>query len=123
MNCRDFLELHEAGAAQSGIVCIYQDRDPRKNMTFARVVTALANLAASGWDFTDRFVALNAWDYRPACRHNLRHDGGRPGLVRRHHAAARRRLPRPEEAGAGRFYLASISGTAIRKHEHPHPAP
>ena len=63
MNCRDFLELHEAGAAQSGIVCIYQDTDPRKNMTFARVVTALANLAASGGDFTDQFVALNAWDH------------------------------------------------------------
>ena len=63
MNCRDFLELHNAGGSHSGIVGIYKDRDPRKNMAFAAIAAALTNLTASGWDFAGRFVALNAWNY------------------------------------------------------------
>ena len=63
LNCRDFLELHEAGNVHSGVVGIYQNGDLRKNMTFVQVVTALANLTASGWDFTGQFVVLNAWNY------------------------------------------------------------
>ena len=63
MNCRDFLELHEATNAHTGIIGIYKDRDPRKNMTFAAIATALANLSASGWEFEGHFVVLNAWNY------------------------------------------------------------
>ena len=63
LNCRDFLALHEAGGAHSGIIGIYQGRDLRKNMTFAQIAAALANLAASGWDLAQQFVVLNAWNY------------------------------------------------------------
>ena len=63
MNCRDFLELHDAGERHAGIVGIYKDRDPRKNMSFADIAAALANLTDFGWDFAGRFVVLNAWDY------------------------------------------------------------
>ena len=63
MNCRDFLELHEATPAHSGIIAIYQSAEMRKNMTFAAIVAALANLSASGWDLAEQFVALNAWNY------------------------------------------------------------
>lgn len=63
MNCRDFLELHEASNAHSGMIGIYPGRDPRKNMTFAEITAALANLTASGWDFSGQFVVLNAWNY------------------------------------------------------------
>jgi len=63
MNCRDFLELHEAAVAHAGIIGIYKDRDPRKNMTFAAMSTALANLIDSGWEFSGQFVVLNAWNY------------------------------------------------------------
>jgi len=63
MNCRDFLELHEAGDAHAGIVGIYKGRDPRKNMAFAAIAAALANLIASGWEFAGHFVVLNAWNY------------------------------------------------------------
>lgn len=63
MNCRDFLELHEASNTHSGIIGIYQGRDLRKNMTFMQVAVALANLVASGWNFTGQFVVLNAWNY------------------------------------------------------------
>ena len=63
LNCRDFLELHEASDAHSGIIGIYQSGDLRKNMTFAAIATALANLTASGWNLSGQFVALNAWNY------------------------------------------------------------
>ena len=63
MNCRDFLELHDAGGSHSGIVGIYKGRDLRKNMTFAAIAAALANLTASGWEFAGRFVVLNVWNY------------------------------------------------------------
>ena len=63
LDCRDFLGLHEASNAHSGIIAIYQSGELRKNMTFAEIVAALANLTASGWDLAEQFVALNAWNY------------------------------------------------------------
>ena len=63
MNCRDFLELHEASETHFGIIGIYQSGEIRKNMTFAETAAALANLTASGWDLAEQFVALNAWNY------------------------------------------------------------
>ena len=63
LNCRDFLELHESAETHSGVIAVYQSGELRKNMTFAQIVAALANLASSGWDFTSQFVVLNAWNY------------------------------------------------------------
>jgi len=63
MNCRDFLELHQADGAHPVIIGIYQGSELRKNMTFAEIAAALANLTASGWDLAEQFVVLNAWDY------------------------------------------------------------
>ncbi len=63
MNCRDFLELHQADSAHPGIIGIYQSSELCKNMTFAEIAVALANLTASGWDLTKQFVVLNAWNY------------------------------------------------------------
>ncbi len=63
LNCRDFLELHEASGKHSSIIGIYQGRDLRKNMTFAEIVVALANLTASRWNLAEQFVVLNAWNY------------------------------------------------------------
>ncbi len=63
LNCRDFLELHEVAETHSGIVAVYQSGELRKNLTFSQIVTALANLASSGWDFVGQFVVLNAWNY------------------------------------------------------------
>lgn len=61
MNCRDFLTLHEAGQEHAGIICIYKDRDPGKDMAVTAIV--ISHLEASGWDFTGQFVALNQWNY------------------------------------------------------------
>ena len=32
-------------------------------MSYAAIVQALANLEASGMDYADQFVVLNAWNY------------------------------------------------------------
>ena len=63
MNCRDFLELHEASPAHFGIIAVYQSGKMHKNMTFAEIVAARANLTASGWGLAEQFVVLNAWNY------------------------------------------------------------
>jgi predicted nuclease of predicted toxin-antitoxin system len=62
-NCDDFRELHRALPGHAGIIAIYQDQDASKNMTYAAIVRALANLEASGWDPAGQFIVLNAWNY------------------------------------------------------------
>jgi predicted nuclease of predicted toxin-antitoxin system len=62
-NSEDFLALHHAHPQHAGILAIYQDRDPAKNMSYAAIVGALANLEASGLDLTGQFVVLNAWNF------------------------------------------------------------
>ena len=64
-NVRDFLVLHEAEADHHGILAEYQDANPAKNMSAARIVEAIANLESSGWDIGGQFIALNAWDFEP----------------------------------------------------------
>jgi uncharacterized protein with PIN domain len=62
-NCEDFLALHHSRPQHAGILAIYQDRDPAKNMSYAAVVRAAANLEASGMELTGQFVVLNAWSF------------------------------------------------------------
>jgi len=62
-NCEEFRALHAAHPKPPGICAIYQDRDPSKNMTYAAIVRALANLEASGLELAGQFVVLNAWNY------------------------------------------------------------
>jgi predicted nuclease of predicted toxin-antitoxin system len=62
-NCEEFRALHAAQPDPPGIGAIYQDRDPSKNMTYAEIVRALANLEASGLELAGQFLVLNAWNY------------------------------------------------------------
>lgn len=62
-NADDFRQLHQAEADPPGILVIYRDADPTKNMSHAAIVTALANLEASGWELSGQFVSLNAWNF------------------------------------------------------------
>ncbi|HLV81442.1 MAG TPA: DUF5615 family PIN-like protein [Chthonomonadaceae bacterium] len=62
-NCDDFRALHRAHPEHPGILAIFNDRDPTKNMTFVSIVKAIANLEASGWEFSGQLVAVNAWNY------------------------------------------------------------
>jgi predicted nuclease of predicted toxin-antitoxin system len=62
-NCDEFHDLHLTHPQHSGIFAIYQDREVSKNMPYAAIVRALANLEASGLDFAGQFVSVNAWNY------------------------------------------------------------
>ena len=62
-NCEEFRARHAAHPEPPGIGAIYQDHDPSKNMSYAAIVRALANLEASGLELAGQFVVLNAWNY------------------------------------------------------------
>lgn len=60
-NCGDFLALHGEAPDHRGILAIYQDSDPAKNMSYPDIVRALANLTASGMSLSREFIVVNAW--------------------------------------------------------------
>jgi hypothetical protein len=66
-NPPDFLELHEANPHHFGILAVYQDNDPNRDMSDAEIVKAIANLeiaSQSGGDpIHDHFHVLNNWRY------------------------------------------------------------
>ena len=62
-NCADYLALHEQGAAHSGILCVYQDSNPAKTMSYENIACALTNLGHSEIRLEGVFLALNAWLY------------------------------------------------------------
>lgn len=57
------LELHEAYPNHPGILAVYKNDDPSKDMSFKTIVKAIANLEAAGLDLTNQFIALNHWNY------------------------------------------------------------
>jgi ABC-type microcin C transport system duplicated ATPase subunit YejF len=62
-NCTDYLNLHEMRAAHSGILCVFQDPDPAKAMSYEDIARALMNLERSEVPLEGMFLALNAWRY------------------------------------------------------------
>jgi hypothetical protein len=62
-NCADYLALHEQGAEHGGIVCVFQDSDPSKAMSYEDIARALTNLESSEVPLNGLFLALNAWLY------------------------------------------------------------
>ena len=63
LNCEDFEELHFSTAEHSGIIAIYRDTNPSKNMSFKEIVKAIANLEAANIPLANQFIALNHWNY------------------------------------------------------------
>lgn len=61
-NYRHFRELHDSGAEHSGIMVVCRDSNPAKNITWAGVVRAIANVEASGIEIAGEFIVLNAWN-------------------------------------------------------------
>ena len=59
----DFENLHAADSSHSGILVIYQDNDPGRDMSYADIVRAIANLEQAGVPFPGAFHVLNAWRY------------------------------------------------------------
>ena len=62
-NCSDFYELHRNMPNHCGILAIYQDADPRKNMSYQGIVKAISNLEVSALPLIGQFIVLNQWNY------------------------------------------------------------
>jgi hypothetical protein len=60
-NCGDFLLLHEASPAHSGVLAVYQDDDPGKDMSYEDIAGAVGRFEAGTLPADGQFVALNAW--------------------------------------------------------------
>ncbi len=63
LNYRHFRELHDSGAEHSGITVVCRDSNRAKNMTWAEIVRAIANVEASGVEPAGEFIVLNAWNH------------------------------------------------------------
>jgi hypothetical protein len=62
-NADDFLELHDKDSKHAGILVVYQDNDPERDMNQADIVRAIANLVTAGVTFPSAVHVLNAWRY------------------------------------------------------------
>lgn len=62
-NPRDFELLHRANPSHAGVLAVYQDNDPDRDMSYAEIVRAIANLEGSGLPVAGSFHVLNAWRY------------------------------------------------------------
>lgn len=62
-NCADYLTLHKQRGSHSGILCVFQDPDPSKAMSYEDIARALTNLEKSEVPLEGLFLALNAWRY------------------------------------------------------------
>jgi hypothetical protein len=62
-NPNDFKDLHDAGQFHTGIFGVYQDNDLSRDMSYAEIVRAIANLENAGITIAGEFHVLNAWRY------------------------------------------------------------
>jgi hypothetical protein len=62
-NPDDFLELHDKDSSHPGILVVYQDNDPNRDMNHTDIVRAIANLVNAGVALPGTVQVLNAWRY------------------------------------------------------------
>ena len=62
-NCDDYEALHEINPNHPGILAVYNDDNPSKNMSFKAIVRAISNLEAASIPLPGQFIPLNAWNY------------------------------------------------------------
>lgn len=58
-NPADFLALHQHQPDHPGILAVYQDHDPAKNMSYADIARAIENLESVGVALPSAFHVLN----------------------------------------------------------------
>ncbi len=61
LNPGDFKELHNHNPDHHGILAVYQDNDPTKDMNYRQIVQAIANLESTGVTVAGGFWSLNAY--------------------------------------------------------------
>ena len=66
-NPSDFQHLHDLDPHHSGILAVYQDNDPSRDMSDAEIVKAIKNLEAAtqsgGEPIQGKFSSLSDWRY------------------------------------------------------------
>jgi hypothetical protein len=62
-NPDDFLELHQNNPQHAGILVVYQDNDPNRDMSHADIARAISTLEQAGVALRDFCHVLNAWRY------------------------------------------------------------
>lgn len=62
-NPADFEALHRQQPDHAGILAVYQDNNPSRDMTYSDVVRAIANLQQMGVIFAGGFWVLNAYQW------------------------------------------------------------
>ena len=60
-NCADFRALHTREPVHPGILCVYRDREPARNLDHGDIVRCIKNVESSGMALEGEFIALNAW--------------------------------------------------------------
>jgi predicted nuclease of predicted toxin-antitoxin system len=60
-NCGDFLALSAQVRDHHGILAVYQEAEPSKNMTYGEIVRATGNVETSSLPLSGEFIMLNAW--------------------------------------------------------------
>lgn len=60
-NTEDFHELHRERPSHRGIMAVFRDADPRKNMNHAQIALAVRRLETSDVTIAGGFHVLNHW--------------------------------------------------------------
>lgn len=58
-NCKDFHKLHELDNSHSGILTIYKNDDPQKDMGYKEIVTSISNIEETEIDLKNKVLSLN----------------------------------------------------------------
>lgn len=61
LNVRDFKELHDHDPVHAGILAVYQNNNPARDMSCRDIVQAIANLESIGTPIAGAFWVLNAY--------------------------------------------------------------
>jgi predicted nuclease of predicted toxin-antitoxin system len=64
-NVRDFFTLHQRwqdeGQSHAGILALYRENNPRRDMTYTQIARAVSHLEGAGLPLQNTFQNLNMW--------------------------------------------------------------
>ncbi len=58
----DFEKLHNQHRGHFGVLAIYQNNDPTRDMSSEDIVSAIANIEANRVKLEGKFIVLNQWE-------------------------------------------------------------
>ena len=62
-NCHDFEDLHHINPNHAGILAVYHEANPLKDMSLKAIIKAISNLETANIALVNQFIALNHWNY------------------------------------------------------------